>query len=399
MNESASLSTRWQNAMMANYGTPRTALVRGAGTAFWDADGNKYLDFLGGIAVNVLGSAHPAITRAVTEQLGRLGHVSNLFIAEPPVRLAETLLELTGREGRAFLCNSGTEANEAAFKMARLTGRPHIVAASGSFHGRTLGSLALTGQSAKRQPFEPLPGGVHHVPFGDADALAAAVTDQTAMVLLEPIQGEGGVIVPPSGYLAAARDITRRAGTLLALDEVQTGIGRTGHWFAHQADGVEPDVVTLGKALGGGLPLGAVLAFGEAADLLGPGTHGSTFGGNPVACAAASAVLETIKDQGLLQAAKRQGERLMTGIERLRHPLIDHVRGSGLLQGIVLAQPYAKNVEELLEASGFLVNAIASDVVRLAPPLIVTDADVDAFLHTLPAVLHKVITRDGQRTT
>ncbi|MFB7216555.1 acetylornithine transaminase [Streptomyces sp. NPDC056255] len=393
--ESASLVTRWQKSMMANYGTPRTPLVRGAGSAFWDADGNRYLDFVGGIAVNALGSAHPAVVRAVTEQLGRLGHVSNLFIAEPPVRLAEALLELTGREGRVFLCNSGTEANEAAFKIARMTGRRHIVAADGSFHGRTMGALALTGQPGKRQPFEPLPGGVSHVPFGDADALAAAVTPETAMVILEPIQGEGGVIVPPPGYLGAAREITRRTGTLLALDEVQTAIGRTGHWFAHQSHGVEPDVLTLGKALGGGLPLGAVIAFGEAAELLGPGSHGSTFGGNPAACAAALAVLDTIVDEGLLQRAELQGERLRTGIESLHHPLVDRVRGAGLLLAVVLAQPCARKAERIFEESGFLVNAIAPHVIRLAPPLNIADADVDAFLRTLPFVLHKMIGRDG----
>ncbi|WP_405783757.1 acetylornithine transaminase [Streptomyces sp. NBC_00859] len=396
MSENASLTTRWQNAMMANYGTPRAALVRGAGTAFWDVDGNRYLDFLGGIAVNVLGSAHPAIVRAVTEQLNQLGHVSNLFIAEPPVRLAENLLGLAGRQGRVFLCNSGTEANEAALKIARLTGRPQVISADGSFHGRTLGALAMTGQAAKRQPFEPLPGGVLHVPYGDVDALATAVTDRTAMLILEPIQGEGGIIVPPPGYLAAARDITRRTGTLLAFDEVQTGTGRTGHWFAHQSEGVEPDVITLGKALGGGLPLAAVLAFDEAAGLFAPGTHGSTFGGNPVACAAALAVLETIEDQNLLQAAVRQGDRLVKGIGELRHPLVDHVRGSGLLQGIVLTQPHAKHVEELLESSGFLVNAVAADVIRLAPPLIIADADVDDFLHALPAALNKAMAAQEQ---
>ncbi|MFI7386422.1 acetylornithine transaminase [Streptomyces sp. NPDC049813] len=373
--------------MMPTYGTPRTALTRGSGTRYWDADGNTYLDFVGGIAVNALGSAHPAVVDAVTRQIARLGHVSNLYISEPALHLAEALQRLTGREARTFLCNSGAEANETAFKMARLTGRPEIVAAAGSFHGRTLGALALTGQPAKRAPFEPLPGGVRHVPFGDVEALAAAVGRRTAMVILEPIQGEGGVIVPPDGYLRAAREITRAAGALLALDEVQTGIGRTGHWFAHQAD-ADPDILTLGKALGGGLPLGAALAFGRAAELLGPGSHGSTFGGNPVACAAALAVLDTIERDGLLRAAREQGDRLRTGIEALRHPWVAQVRGRGLLLAVALTGPHAKAVEDALAAEGILVNAIGPDVLRIAPPLTVSDTEVRTFLRAVSAVLH-----------
>ena len=383
----AGLTERWQASMMPNYGTPRVALVRGEGTAFWDADGTRYLDFLGGIAVNALGTAHPAVVRAVTEQIGRLGHVSNLFVAEPPVRLAERLLRLTGRPGRVFFANSGAEANEVAFKIARLTGRPGIVAAANGFHGRTMGALALTGQPAKRDPFRPLPGGVTHVPYGDVAALRAAVSTDTALVMLEPVQGEIGVVVPPAGYLAAAREITRATGTLLALDEVQTGIGRTGHWFEHQAHGLDPDILTLGKALGGGLPIGAALAFGDAADLLTPGTHGTTFGGNPVACAAALAVLDTIGSEDLLAQVRRQGERLRQGIEDLRHPLIDHVRGAGLLLGIVLGRPLAGAVERALEQAGFLVNAIGPEVIRLAPPLIISDQDVSAFLRALPGAL------------
>ncbi|TRV71405.1 acetylornithine transaminase [Streptomyces sp. 130] len=378
--------------MMPTYGTPRTALTRGSGTRYWDADGMTYLDFVGGIAVNALGSAHPAVVDAVTRQISSLGHVSNLYISEPPLRLAEALRRLTGRAARTFLCNSGAEANEAAFKIARLTGRPEIVAATGSFHGRTLGALALTGQPAKRRAFEPLPGGVRHVPFGDVEALAAVVSTRTAMVVLEPVQGEGGVIVPPAGYLAAAREITKATGTLLALDEVQTGIGRTGHWFAHQADGVEPDVLTLGKALGGGLPIGATLAFDDAAELLGPGSHGSTFGGNPVACAASLAVLDTIENDGLLEAARRHGERLRVGIEGLGHPWVAQVRGRGLLLGLGLTGPYARIVEDALAAEGILVNALAEDVIRIAPPLTVTDAEVETFLRALAGVLHRTTT-------
>ncbi|MGW2089065.1 acetylornithine transaminase [Streptomyces sp. NPDC001880] len=389
-NGSARLAERWRDTMMANYGTPRIPLVRGEGTAFWDAEGKRYLDFAGGIAVNALGTAHPAVVRAVTRQVGRLGHVSNLFVSEPPVRLAETLLRLTGRAGRVFLCNSGAEANEAAFKIGRLTGRPHIVAMEGAFHGRTMGALALTGQPGKRDRFQPLPGGVTHIPFGDAAALDAAVTPDTAMVIIEPVQGEQGIVVPPPGYLAAARKITRRMGTLLVLDEVQTGIGRTGHWFEHQAHGVDPDVVTLAKGLGGGLPIGATLAFGDAAELLGPGTHGTTFGGNPVACAAALAVLDTITAEGLLARVERQGERLRKGVEALRHPLVDHVRGAGLLLAVVLARPLAREAERALEQAGILVNAVGPTVIRLAPPLIVGDEEVDSFLRILPGVLHEV---------
>jgi acetylornithine/N-succinyldiaminopimelate aminotransferase len=382
-----SLVDRWQQSMMDNYGTPPLALVRGEGAVVWDDAGRSYVDLLGGIAVNALGHAHPAVVAAVSRQVATLGHVSNLYVAEPPVALAELLLALVGRPGRVFLCNSGAEASEAAFKLSRRTGRGHVVAAQGGFHGRTMGALALTGQPAKSEPFRPLPGEVTHVPYGDVDALAAAVTDATAMVILEPIQGEQGVVVPPTGYLAAAREITARHGALLALDEVQTGIGRTGHWFAHQAEGVEPDIVTLAKGLGGGLPIGACIAFGGAADLFGPGSHGTTFGGNPVSCAAALAVLGTISAEGLLDHVKRIGERLRRGIEALGHPLVSHVRGAGLLLGIVLTAPVSGAVSDAARSAGFLVNPIQPDVVRLAPPLILTAEQADAFLAALPQVL------------
>ncbi|MCC5475171.1 acetylornithine transaminase [Streptomyces barringtoniae] len=382
------LTARWQGALMNNYGTPRLPLVRGEGTRLWDADGRQYLDFVGGIAVNALGHAHPAVVEAVSRQIASLGHVSNLFIAEPSVALAERLLQLFGREGRVFFCNSGAEANEAAFKIGRLTGRTHMVAATGGFHGRTMGALALTGQPAKQDPFLPLPGEVTHVPYGDAQALAAAVTERTALVVIEPIQGENGVIVPPAGYLKAARAITAATGALLVLDEVQTGVGRTGTWFEYQAhEGVLPDVVTLAKQLGGGLPLGATVAFGRAAELLGPGQHGTTFGGNPVACAAGLAVLDTIANDGLLDNVKRQGERLREGIEGLGHPLIDYVRGAGLLLGIVLTGPHAPQVQQAAQEAGFLVNAPAADVVRLMPPLNLSDDEVGAFLKALPGIL------------
>ncbi|SES47912.1 acetylornithine aminotransferase [Streptomyces sp. yr375] len=389
------LTERWQTSLMDTYGIPRVPLVRGEGAVYWDANGKKYLDFLGGIAVNALGTAHPAVVDAVREQIGRLGHVSNLFVTEPQVRLAERLLTLSERPGRVFFANSGAEANETALKIGRLTGRSRVVAAQGAFHGRTMGALALTGQPAKRDPFRPLPGGVTHVPFGDAEALRAAVDTDTALVVLEPVQGENGVVVPPPGYLAAAWEITRATGALLVLDEVQTGIGRTGHWFEHRAHGVEPDIVTLGKGLGGGLPIGATLAFGAAAGLLTPGTHGTTFGGNPVACAAALAVLDTIAADRLLSRVTRQGESLREGIEGLDHPLVDHVRGAGLLLAVVLTEPLARESERALEDAGFLVNAVTPGVIRLAPPLIIADDEVAAFLRALPGALDQVYAKGG----
>jgi acetylornithine aminotransferase len=382
---------RWTDSVMNTYGPPRLALVRGAGATVVDESGRSYVDLLGGIAVNVLGHAHPAVVRAVTDQIATLGHVSNLYASAPAAALAERLLAVAGgRPGAVFFANSGAEANEAAFKLSRRTGRGHLVAATGAFHGRTMGALALTGQPAKRDGFEPLPGDVTHVPYGDVAALAAAVTDETAMVMLEPVQGEAGVIVPPAGYLAAARDITSRHGALLAIDEVQTGVGRTGFWYAYQSEGIEPDVVTLAKGLGGGLPIGACLAFGAAAGLLGPGTHASTFGGNPVCCAAALAVLDTIVADDLLDHVKRVGERLRAGIEALGHPLVRGVRGAGLLLGVVLAAPVAGALAAELVEAGFLTNGVQPDVLRLAPPLILTTDQTDAFLAALPAALDRL---------
>ncbi|NLU83070.1 acetylornithine transaminase [Rhodococcus sp. HNM0569] len=380
------IQRRWEESLMDNYGVPKLAFVRGDGAVLTDADGRRYVDFLGGIAVNILGHAHPAIVDAVTKQLSTLGHVSNLYASEPVVTLAERLLGLFGHPGRAFFCNSGTEANEAAFKLARLTGRTKIVAARNAFHGRTMGALALTGQEDKRAPFEPLPAGVVHVDYGDVAALEAAVDDDTAAVVLEPIMGEYGVVVPPEGYLQAARAITERHGALLMLDEVQTGVARTGWFFAHQAAGIVPDVVTLAKGLGGGLPIGAVLATGRAAALFGPGKHGTTFGGNPVCAAAALAVLDTVASEDLVSRADALGKTLVADIEGLGHPLVDHVRGAGLLLGIVLTAPAAKAVEDAAREAGFLVNAARPDTVRLAPPLVVTDEQVQALVAALPGI-------------
>ncbi|MBC3841648.1 acetylornithine transaminase [Streptacidiphilus sp. 4-A2] len=392
MSSNERLTARWQGALMDNFGTPRVPFVRGEGVHLWDADGKRYTDLLAGIAVNSLGHAHPAVVAAVTEQISTLGHVSNLFMAEPTIRLAERLIELSGRpDGRVYFSNSGAEAVEAAFKIGRLTGRTHMVSASGGFHGRTMGALALTAQPGKQEPFLPLPGEVSNVPYGDTEALRAAVTTGTALVVLEPVQGENGVVVPPAGYLRAAREITRATGTLLVLDEIQTGIGRTGHWFAHQAlEGVDPDVVTLAKGLGGGLPIGATLAFGDAARLLHPGQHGSTFSGNPVVCAAALAVLDTIGSQGLLDQVTKVGDRLRTGIEAIGDPVVDHVRGAGTLLGIVLTRPVAAQFQAAAQRAGFLVNACTPDTVRLAPPLVLTERDADTFLAVLPGILRSI---------
>jgi acetylornithine aminotransferase len=391
------LTRRWQQSLMDNYGTPPLALVSGAGSVVVDEAGRSYVDMLAGIAVNVLGHGHPAVVAAVTRQISQLGHVSNLFVAEPPVALAELLLALTGRPGRVFFGNSGAEANEAAFKLSRRTGRTHVVACDQAFHGRTMGALALTGQPAKADPFRPLPAEVTHIPYGDTAALAAAVGDRTAMVILEPIMGEAGVVPAPAGFLAAAREITAERGALLALDEVQTGVGRTGHWFAHQAEGIAPDVITLAKGLGGGLPIGAMIAFGDgafaqahpggAAALFTPGQHGTTFGGNPVACAAALAVLRTIAADGLLDHVKRVGEQIRRGVEALNDPLVAGVRGAGLLLGVVLTAPVAPAVQQALLDAGFIVNAAQPDVIRLAPPLILTSAQADAFLAALGPAL------------
>jgi len=382
---------RWQAAMMDNYGTPPIAFVRGSGAEVWDAEGRRYLDFVAGIAVNALGHAHPAVVEAVTTQVRTLGHTSNLYITEPALELAERLRELLDRDdARVLFCNSGAEANEAAFKLARRTGRPHVVAAEDAFHGRTMGALALTGQAPKRTPFEPLVPGVTHVPYGDVAALDAAVTEQTAAVVLEPILGEAGVIIPPDGYLRAAREITSARGALLVLDEVQTGIGRTGRWFAYQAAGLVPDVVTLAKGLGGGLPIGACIGIGAAGSLFEPGQHGTTFGGNPVCCAAALAVLRTIADDGLLEHATQVGKELAAGVEALGHPLVGSVSGAGLLVGIGLTTPAAAAIVTAARDVGFLVNNAVPDRVRLAPPLVLSSEQAGELLAALPSILDAV---------
>ena len=380
---------RWDAALMGNYGTPSVVLARGEGAQVWDVDGKPYVDLFAGLAVNVLGHAHPAVIEAVNRQLSLLGHVSNLAISQPVVLLAERLKALTGMD-KVLFTNSGAEANEAGLKLARRH-RPGggWVACEGAFHGRTMGALAVTGQPAKRAPFDPLPGPVTFIPYGDTRALEQAVTSSTASLILEPVLGEAGVVMPPPGFLAAAREAADRAGALLHLDEVQGGIGRAGGWLAHQVlePGVEADVVTLAKGLGGGLPIGALLARGDAASALLKGDHGTTFGGNPVVCAAALAVLDVVESDGLLARATAAGEQLRKEIEAIGHPLVSHVRGVGLWLGIVLTEPVAAQVESAARAAGFLVNAPAADVIRLAPPLVVTDEQLAAFTQALPAVL------------
>ena len=361
---------RYQHAVMNTFGPPQTVLVRGRGSTVWDADGGEYLDLLAGIAVTSLGHAHPALIEAVTTQLTTLGHVSNFFATEPQVTLAERLLELLGSPGRVFFANSGAEANEAALKATRRTGRTTLVSTHGSFHGRTMGALSLTSKEAYRAPFEPLPGDVRWAPYGDADALERVVDDTVAAVVIEPIQGEAGVIVPPDGYLQAAREITQRHGALLWVDEVQTGVGRTGAWFAHTASGVVPDLVTLAKGLGGGFPIGALLAVGEAAELLGPGNHGTTFGGNPTAAAAALAVLDTIEADGLLAHADQVGAVLRDGL--LADPRVAAVEGRGLMLGVVLDGVDAPAVVAAARAAGVITNAPTADRLRLVPPLVLT---------------------------
>jgi acetylornithine/N-succinyldiaminopimelate aminotransferase len=389
MSESEALRKRFEAVMMPNYGTPPLALARGAGCRVWDADGNQYLDLIAGIAVSALGHAHPAIVNAVSSQVAKLAHISNLFVHEPGVVLAERLLALLRADGRVFFCNSGAEANEAAIKLVRRrqgSGKP-VVAAIGSFHGRTMGSLAITGKDSIREPFGPFGMNVRWVPYGDVTALAGAVDRDVAAVFLEPTLGESGVVPPPDGYLRAVRQACDEAGALLVLDEIQSGIGRTGEWFAHQKEGIVPDVLTLAKGLGGGLPIGACVGFGDCGSALGKGDHGSTFGGNPIACAAALAVLEVIDSENILASVKAVGDTLASGIAAIEHPLLQGVRGSGLWLAAVLTAEAAPAVNAVAQSRGFLVNAVQPNAVRLAPPLILSQTEAEEFVAALPAIL------------
>ena len=416
MSETATLQKRFEAALMPNYGLPPLAISRGAGCRVWDPDGREYLDLIAGIAVSSLGHAHPALVEAVSSQVAQVAHTSNLFLHEREIELAEKLLYLLGgsdppqtpptpggkpfppdplgprppSEGRVFFANSGTEANEAAIKLVRRCQgpeRPVIVAAENGFHGRTMGSLALTGKASIREPFGPFGLTVRFVPFGDAAALRAAIGPDCAAVFLEPALGEGGVVPAPEGYLRAAREACDQAGALLVVDEIQSAIGRTGAWFAHQAEGVRPDVLTLAKGLGGGLPIGACVGFGRCGTGFAKGDHGSTFGGNPVACAAALAVLDTIEREGLLAQAAAVGERLAAGLRAVRHPLVAGVRGRGLWLAVALTTPRAAQLEAAARHAGFLVNAVQPDAIRLAPPLILSPAEADEFVAAWPAIL------------
>ena len=385
---------RYSTSLMGVFGTPQRVLVRGAGCLVWDADGKEYLDLLGGIAVNALGHANPFVTSVISSQLATLGHVSNFFTSPTQIALAEKLLELTSAPAgsKVFFTNSGTEANEAAFKLARRnsggsgTKRTKIIALEGAFHGRTMGALALTAKEAYRAPFEPLPGGVVHIPFGDVEALKDAVDETVSAVFLEPIQGEAGVRPLPPGYLRAARELTARVGALLILDEVQTGIGRTGKWLASEDSGIMPDAVTLAKGLGGGFPIGALVTFGAGtSSLLAAGQHGTTFGGNPVATAAALATLHAIESQAVLANVAKVGEHLRSALAAL--PGISEVRGEGLLIGFDLDADVAPAVVQAGLDAGFIVNSPGPRTIRLAPPLVLTIAQADSFLAAFPAIL------------
>jgi acetylornithine/N-succinyldiaminopimelate aminotransferase len=377
---------RWDSSLQNNYGKPSIALVKGKGIVVTDADGKTYLDFLGGIATSILGHAHPAIVKAVTKQISILSHVSNFYAHPNAIELAEKLAAMTGdKNARVFFCQSGAEANEAALKLSRRTGKVRVVAAQGAFHGRTMGALSLTGQPSKREPFLPLIKGVKHVPYGDIDAMRKAISKKTAMVIIEPIMGEAGVVVPPADYLQELRRLCDKNGSLLVIDAVQTGMGRTGDWFGYEYSGITPDVITLAKGLGGGLPLGAMIALGKAADLFQAGDHGSTFGGNPVTTAAGLAAIKFIETQDILQKVEKQGLYLMQELALI--PGVKEVRGAGLLIGIELDSLKASEVSDAMREAGVLVNAANGTTIRIAPALIVTDAQINKFIATFRKVI------------
>jgi acetylornithine aminotransferase len=377
---------RWERSLQNNYGKPSIALVKGKGLLVTDADGKTYMDFLGGIATNILGHAHPAIVKAVTKQVSVLSHVSNFYAHPNAIALAEKLTAMTGdKSAKVFFCQSGAEANEAALKLSRRTGKMRVVAAQGAFHGRTMGALSLTGQPSKREPFLPLIKGVKHVPFGDIDAMRKAVSKKTAMVIIEPIMGEAGVIVPPADYLQELRKLCDKNGSLLVIDAVQTGMGRTGDWFGYEYSGITPDVITLAKGLGGGLPLGAMIALGKAAELFQPGDHGSTFGGNPVTTAAGLAAIEFIESKKILNKVEKQGAHLIQELALI--PGVREVRGAGLLLGIELESLKASDVSDAMRDAGVLVNAANATTIRIAPALIVSDAQITKFISIFKKVI------------
>jgi len=397
-------STTWNDrfgaSIMRSLTPPKVMLERGEGCRVWDVDGKEYLDFLAGIAVNSLGHAHPAVVAAITDQASKLIHVSNYFATPPQLELAERLKRITGagEAGRVYFGNSGAEANEAAVKLARLNssratpgdrGRTRILTLQNSFHGRTMGSLALTGKPALQEDFLPMLPGVEHIPT-TIEALHAAIDDTVAALVLEPIKGEAGVVDLPEGFMQAARDLTAQHGALLILDEIQTGVGRTGAWFAYQTHGITPDAITIAKGIAGGVPIGALVTFGWASDLFSAGQHGSTFGGNPLATRVANAVLEEIESTGLVEAASQKGARIRDGVASIESPLVDEIRGAGLLIGVGLTRPVAQAISAAALERGLIVNAPNESSLRIAPPLIVSDAEIDEFISILSDAMASV---------
>lgn len=385
MSNNSIAQSRWQSSLQNNYGVPEVSLVKGSGAQVWDADVKEYLDFLGGIATNILGHAHPVLIEAISAQAKELSHVSNLYSHPRVLELAEKLVQLTGRsDSKVFFANSGAEANEAAIKLSRLTGRKKIISTLGSFHGRTIGALSITGQIAKRKAFLPLLSDVKFIAYNDIAAAKKVIRKNVAMIIVEPIQGENGVVVPDLGYLKELRSLTTKHGVLLAFDCVQTGMGRTGQWFGYENENIVPDIITLAKGLGGGLPLGAMIAIGDCATLFEPGSHGSTFGGNPIACASALASIKFLEDEKILDRVKQI--ELSLKLEISKNPIVQTVRGSGLLIGIVLKEPIAKKYVGDLQKLGILANATSENVIRIAPPLIVSDKQVGYFIETFRKV-------------
>jgi acetylornithine aminotransferase len=394
VNSKIDVEKKWKSALQNNYGTPAIELVSGKGARVVDINGKQYIDFLAGIATNILGHAHPAVVKAVSKQVATLGHVSNFYSHPHVIELATKLRDLTGdKTARVFFCNSGAEANEAAFKLSRKTGKTRAIATENAFHGRTMGALSLTGQPGKKKAFLPLIKDVEHVPYGDIRAMRKKINKKTAMVIVEPIMGEAGVITPSENYLAELRTLCNEVGALLVFDCVQTGMGRTGDWFGYEYSGVKPDVITLAKGLGGGLPLGAMIALGEASSLFEPGDHGSTFGGNPIATAASLAVINEIEKKELLGHVNSVGNELRSEIAL--EPLVKEVRGAGLLIGIEFHQPIAKKVAAECQEQGLLVNGNSEHVIRIAPPLNITDADIRAFLKIFNSAINAVAVKEG----
>ena len=388
--KNAQVSTAWKKALQDNYGVPSISLVKGKGSEVYDVEGKKYLDLLGGIATNVLGHAHPAIVKAVSKQVGTLGHVSNFYAHPNVIELAQKLASMTGdKSARVFFAQSGAEANEAAMKLSRRTGKYRIVAAQGAFHGRTMGALSMTGQPSKREPFQPLIKGIKHVPYGDIKAMRRAISSKTAMVILEPIMGEAGVIVPPADYLAQVRELCTQKGALLVIDAVQTGMGRTGDWFGYEYSGITPDVITLAKGLGGGLPLGAMIALGDAAQLFVAGDHGSTFGGNPITTAAALAVIKVIEKDKIMIKVRKDQNFIMHKIALIEG--VSEVRGAGLLIGIQLDKPIASKITLLMREQGVLVNAANDSTIRIAPALNISRIQLTKFC----TIFEKVMAHDN----